>query len=91
MRDMTCLSFCGVICALTRSEVTVYALPSEFLPDARQPDPQTINWYQRFQIRTKFCLIAAYSLLSVFFLETIDAAFRIEDTLFAGEERMRRR
>ena len=31
------------------------------------------------------------SLLSVFFLETIDATFRIEDTLFSSEERMRRR
>jgi hypothetical protein len=31
------------------------------------------------------------SLFSVFFLEPIDATFRIEDTLFSSEERMRRR
>ena len=30
------------------------------------------------------------SLLSIFFLETINATFLIENTLFSGEERMRR-
>src|SRR5438093_461912 len=59
--------------------------------DLRQRDAADARFLARAISSHSRASVWDNSLLSVFFLETIDATSRIENTLFSSEERMRRR